>query len=102
MFSPESMTYILKKMYDEIPHEQLFSYFPKGGIDGTLKNSFEGQSYILAKSGSLSNNYALSGYLRTKKGEVLIFSYMNNHFAGSNIQRKKEIAFFLQKLHDSY
>jgi len=102
MFSPESMTYILKKMYDEIPHPQLFSYFPKGGVDGTLKNNYPGQSYILAKSGSLSNNYNLSGYLRTKKGELLIFSYMTNHFKGKSIQRKKEIAVFLKKLHDSY
>ena len=102
MFSPESMTYILKKMYDEIPHDQLFSYLPKGGVNGTLKNNYTEQSYIQAKSGSLSNNYALSGYLTTKKGEVLIFSFMNNHFADSNAQRKKEISLFLKKLHESY
>lgn len=102
LFSPQSMTYILKKMYDEIPHDQLFPYFPKGGVNGTLKNNYVGQPYIQAKSGSLSNNYALSGYLKTKKGEMLIFSYMNNHFAGSSTQRKKEMSVFLEKLYESY
>ena len=102
LFSPQSMVYLLKKMYDEIPHAQLNSYLPQGGINGTLKNNYENQSYIRAKSGALSNNYSLSGYLTTKRGEVLIFSYMNNHFPGSNSNRKKEISAFLKKLHESY
>ena len=102
LFSPKSMVYLLKKMYDEMPHDQLFSYFPRGGIHGTLKNDFRNQPYIYAKSGSLSNNYSLSGYLITKKGKVLIFSYMNNHFPGSSSSRKREISAFLKKLHESY
>ena len=102
MFSPKSISFLLKKMYDEMPQDQLFSYLPRGGINGTLKNNYTDQSYIHAKSGSLSNNYSLSGYLITKKGQVLIFSYMNNHFPGSNSQIKKEISAFLKKLHESY
>lgn len=102
LFSPKSMVYLLKKMYDEIPHDLLFSYFPRGGINGTLKNDFRNQSYIYAKSGSLSNNYSLSGYLITKKGKVIIFSYMTNHFPGSSSNRKREISAFLKKLHESY
>ncbi len=102
LFSPKSIVYLLKKMYDEIPNEQLFSYLPRGGVNGTLKNNYENQFYINAKSGSLSNNYSLSGYLTTKKGQVLIFSYMNNHFPGSTSQRKKEISTFLKKLYESY
>lgn len=102
LFSPSNMTFLLKKMFDEFPHEQLFSYLPQGGISGTLKDHFKGQSYIYAKSGTLSNNYALSGYLITKKGTVLIFSYMNNHFSGSSAARKKEMSAFFDKLYHSY
>jgi len=102
LFSPKSISYLLKKMYDEMPHDQLFSYLPQGGVNGTLKDNYNGQSYIHAKSGTLSNNYSLSGYVTTKKGQVLIFSYMNNHFQGSSLQRKKEMSAFLKKLHESY
>ena len=102
MFSPKSISFLLQRMYEEMPQDQLFSYLPQGGVNGTLKNNYAGQSYIHAKSGSLSNNYSLSGYLTTKNGQVLIFSYMNNHFPGSNSQIKKEISAFLKKLHESY
>lgn len=102
LFSPNSISFLLKKMYDEIPHDQLFSYLPQGGVNGTLKDHYPGQSYIHAKSGTLSNNYSLSGYLITKKGQVLIFSYMNNHFPGSSSYRKKEMSAFFKKLYESY
>ena len=102
LFSPQSMVFILSKLYEEIPTEKLMSYFPQGGADGTLKNSFKGQPYLRAKSGTLSNNYCLSGYLMTKKGNLLIFSYMNNHYPGSSSERKKEMAVFFEKLHEQY
>ena len=102
LFTPESMTYLLKKLYDELPVDQLFSFLPQGGESGTLKNHFKGQDYIRAKSGTLSNNYSLSGYLTSKKGRVLIFSYMNNHFPGSSLQRKTEVSVFLKRLYESY
>ncbi len=102
LFSPKSITYLLKKMFDEMPHDQLFSYFPKGGVNGTLKNNYHNQAYIQAKSGALSNNYSLSGYLITKKEQVLIFSYMNNHFSGGSLDRKKEMSAFFKKLYESY
>jgi len=102
LFSPQSMVFVLSKMYEEIPTEKLMSYFPIGGTDGTLKNSFKGQPYLRAKSGTLSNNYCLSGYLTTKKGNLLIFSYMNNHYPGSSSERKKEMAVFFEKLHEQY
>ncbi len=102
LFSPQSMVFILSKLYKEIPREKLMSYFPKGGIDGTLKNSFKDQSYLRAKSGTLSNNYCLSGFLMTKKGNLLIFSYMNNHYPGSSSDRKKEMAVFFEKLYQHY
>lgn len=92
LFTPESYVYLLKKMYKEIPTDKLFAYFPVGGISGTLKNYYKNDKpYIYAKSGTLSNNYNLSGYLITKKGTILIFSYMNNHYQGSSIARKKEM-----------
>ena len=102
LFSPTSITFLLRKMYLEIPHDELFSYLPQGGTSGTLKNSYLGQVYIFAKSGTLSNNYSLSGYLTSKKGKVLVFSYMNNHYSGSSSERKEEMSKFFSKLYESF
>ncbi len=102
LFTPESLVYLLKKMYREIPSKKLFTYFPVGGDSGTLKNYYKNnEPYIYAKSGTLSNNYNLSGYLITKKGTVLIFSYMNNHYQGSSTDRKKEMENFFYDLYQS-
>ena len=103
LFTPESLVFLLKKMYKEIPHEKLFDYLPVGGQSGTLKNYYRNERpYIHAKSGTLSNNYNLSGYLITKKGTVLIFSFMNNHYQGSSTERKKEMEKVFLKLYNSY
>jgi len=101
LFTPESLVYLLTKMYREIPKEKLFSYLPAGGVSGTLKNYYKNERpYIYAKSGTLSNNYNLSGYLITKKGKILIFSYMNNHYQGSSVERKKEMESVFLKLYE--
>ena len=103
LFTPESLVYLLNKMYREIPFEKLLTYFPVGGESGTLENYYKNEKpYVFAKSGTLSNNYNLSGYLITKKGKVLIFSYMNNHYQGSSSARKKEMNTIFKKLYDAY
>ena len=101
LFTPSSLVFLLEKMYREIPREKLLAYFPAGGSSGTLKNFFKmDPPYVYAKTGTLSNNYCLSGYLITKKGKMLIFSYMNNHYMGSSNDRKKEMEeVFLQLYH---
>jgi D-alanyl-D-alanine carboxypeptidase/D-alanyl-D-alanine-endopeptidase (penicillin-binding protein 4) len=105
LFTPESMVFLLDKMYNEIPLAELLDYFPVGGHSGTLKNWYGNENdpgYVYAKSGSLSNNYNLSGYLITKKGNVLIFSSMNNHFMGSNVPIKEELDNFLKRIYHKY
>ena len=103
LFTPESLVFLLKKMHREIPEEKLLSYFAIGGKSGTLKNYYKNEKpYIYAKSGTLSNNYNLSGYLKTKKGTILIFSYMNNHYQGSSVVRKREMEKFFLQLYEKY
>ncbi len=103
LFTPNDMVFLLEKMYREIPRQQLFSYFPIGGKTGTLKNWYANdRPFVYAKSGSLSNNYNLSGYIITKKGTLLIFSYMNNHFRVPTAVVKKEIEKTLKKIYNTY
>ena len=104
LFTPESMVHVLSKMYTDIPQEQLFSYFPTGGATGTLEDWFAGNPnpYIYAKSGSLGNVYCLSGYLLTKAGKTLIFSFMNNNFRQSPAAVKIQMEQIFKEIRDTY
>ncbi len=104
LFSPQSLVHILYNMYQEQPRERLFNLFPVGGVSGTLGDWYAGESspYIFAKSGSLGNNYCLSGYLRTQSGKTLIFSFMNNHFMHPSKKVKKEMEALLKEIRDTY
>ena len=102
--TPESIVHVLHKIYNETPKEKLFTIFSTGGVSGTIKHNFKGNPnpYIYAKSGSLSNNYCLSGYLITKKRETLIFSFMNNHFKEPTSVIKKKMEIVLKAIRDTY
>lgn len=91
-------------MHQNIPQERLFQFFPVGGKSGTLKSWFSGNPtpYIFAKSGTLGNNYNLSGYLVTNSGKILIFSYMNNHYMHSNNNIKEKMQTTFEFLRDNY
>jgi D-alanyl-D-alanine carboxypeptidase/D-alanyl-D-alanine-endopeptidase (penicillin-binding protein 4) len=104
LFTPISFVEVLKKMHQKIPQERLFQFFPVGGKTGTLKNWFSGNPnpYIFAKSGTLGNNYSLSGYLITKSNKVLIFSFMNNHYKHSNSLVKENMQSIFEFLRDNY
>ncbi|GAB2780710.1 D-alanyl-D-alanine carboxypeptidase/D-alanyl-D-alanine-endopeptidase [Actinomadura fibrosa] len=91
--TPRSMVALLKKIKNEVPQKELFSLLPTGGRSGTLKKQFKNQEpFVFAKTGSMSNNYSLSGFLRTKQGKILIFSIMNSNFTvpSSEIRTRTE------------
>ena len=104
LFSPMDMVFILKKLHAMMPQERLFSLLPAGGISGTISGSYKGQGkpFVFAKTGSLSNNHCLSGYVVTNKGNTLIFSFMNNHFVEGSAVIKKEMNKVLTFLRDNF
>jgi D-alanyl-D-alanine carboxypeptidase/D-alanyl-D-alanine-endopeptidase (penicillin-binding protein 4) len=102
-FTPRAINVLLQKVYNEYPKELILDVFPKGGVSGTLKNNFKAKtSYIVAKTGSMSNVYNLSGYLITAKGNWLIFSFMNNNFEVPTAFVKKEMEKILINIHEKY
>lgn len=104
LFTPESMVQVLHLLYQEMDSDRLFSFFPAGGVSGTLENWYgtDGEPYLYAKTGSLGNNHNLSGYLITKSGKVLIFSFMNNHFRVPSSEVKKRMQELFEFIRDTY
>jgi D-alanyl-D-alanine carboxypeptidase/D-alanyl-D-alanine-endopeptidase (penicillin-binding protein 4) len=89
LFTPQDFVWLLDKMKKEFGLVRMKGILPTGGT-GTLANYYKtDSSYIFAKTGSLTGVVALSGYLITKKGHLLIFSVLiNNHTAGGTAIRK--------------
>ena len=64
---------------------EYLSALPIAGKDGTLKYRFEGSDAVWrlrAKTGTLENVSALSGYVQSTGGERFVFSIMVNDFPG--------------------
>lgn len=63
---------------------------PVAGVDGTLANRFKNsplKGRLCAKTGTLSETNALSGYLTGASGKILAFSIMvNGHRPGSEVE----------------
>lgn len=103
LFTPESMVYVLNAMYKEFPKDRLFSLFAEGGVSGTITDWYPGNpdSYVYAKTGTLGNNHNISGYLITKSGKTLIFSFMNNHFTNSTSEVKEQMEYLFKWIRDN-
>ena len=104
LFSPADLVKLCEKIYDEVGDEKrLFALLPNGGRSGTLKKAFKADiPFIFAKTGSLSNNYNLTGYLKTEAGKTLIFSFMNNNFLSPIADIKAEAERILTLIHTRY
>ncbi len=104
LFTPRSFVQILQKMYDEIAEERLFGIFPMWGPDNTVEQWEDPttEPFLFAKSGSVGNNYNLSGYVKTKSGKLLIFSFMNNHFRVPSKEVRQTMYATLKNLHENY
>lgn len=102
LFTPGSFVYILEKMKDEFGMPRMKIILPTGG-EGSLYNYYEtGKGSIFAKSGTLSNNSALSGYLYTQKGRLLIFSILLNHYPGKAAGARHAMEKFLLHIRNNY
>ncbi len=95
--SPSNFIYALQKIKSNLG-EDIGYFFP----EGNKKSLSKPLRFIHAKSGSLSNNYCLSGYITTQKGDRLIFSFMANHFEGSNKRIKKVFTELLEMIYKQY
>ena len=102
LFTPQSFVYILHKMRNEFGWDRVKNILPTGGT-GTLSSYYKKESgFIYAKTGTLSNNCALSGYMITKKGKLLIFSVLANNYSTGATPVRKAVELFLVGIREKY
>jgi len=79
MVTPESITGLLRVFSTKSASQAFWESLPLSGRDGTLSGRLKDVTdRISAKTGSLTYNSALSGYLTAANGEVFAFSIMCN------------------------
>ena len=79
-----TITAILEHLYkDPTQREAFLATLPIAGKDGTISTRMKrtrAEGNALAKTGSISNARSLSGFVKTRDGETLVFSVLCNDF----------------------
>jgi D-alanyl-D-alanine carboxypeptidase/D-alanyl-D-alanine-endopeptidase (penicillin-binding protein 4) len=106
LFTPRDIIVLLQKILAEVKDENLLhSLMPAGGVVGTIKSAYKtdnGKPFVWAKTGSLANNHNQSGYLVTRKGKRLAFSFMNNNFTRPTREIRDEMVRIMTYIHETY
>ncbi|MEP1033216.1 D-alanyl-D-alanine carboxypeptidase [Ekhidna sp.] len=105
LIAPVDQVRLLRMCLDEFGWERMITILPTGG-EGTLEERFlpdeDQPPYIFAKTGTLSNNHNLSGYLITRSGKRMIFSFMSNHYTRPTDEVKKAMEQFILEIRNAY
>ena len=101
--TPENYVALLQQMQTQFGFGRIKNIFAQGG-KGTLSGYYKNIPGVLyAKTGSLSNQIALSGFIVTNKGTQLIFSVLvANHVSPSAGSVRKAVEKYLTTLMQKY
>ena len=92
LITPEQLVVFLTDIYQDEKIKPIFlSALPRMGVSGTLKDRMKKTSlanHVFAKTGSMHDISALSGYLTTPEGKTLIFSIISNGINGDYSKAK--------------
>jgi serine-type D-Ala-D-Ala carboxypeptidase/endopeptidase (penicillin-binding protein 4) len=80
----QAVTSILERLFKaERDRDPFYASLPIAGKDGTVSTRMRrtrAEGNAVAKTGSIANVRSLSGYVRTRDGETLVFSILANDF----------------------
>lgn len=96
MFKPNEVKDLLR-FFDQ---NKMTKLLPQGQTSGTLKDWYTPNVY--AKTGTLSNNHSLAGYIKTDSGKALIFVMMANHYTSSTATIRESFGIILEKIRKAY
>lgn len=104
--TPRSMVELLTLIKNSIPNEdRRFLFFPAGGIDGTLKAAYKLDlevPFVFAKTGTINSVHAQSGYLVTRSGKRLAFSFLNNNYVVPTSEVRNEMVRIMTFIRQNY
>ena len=87
LVTPRQMAKLLYVIYNSGKiNNSITELLPDSGVDGTLRyrmNGFDLAKHVQAKTGTMGNISALSGYITTMSKKRLIFSIIINNVVGS-------------------
>ncbi len=87
--APETIVRVLDTMRRHPEFRIFYDALPIAGIDGTIRTRMRGtpaQGNVHAKTGTLDKARALSGYVTTADGRLLLFSMLANNHVVSNAE----------------
>ena len=82
--SPRTIIHVLDAMHKSPDFRTFYDALPIAGVDGTIRNRMKGttaQGNVHAKTGTLDKARALSGYVTTADGRLLLFSALCNSYS---------------------
>lgn len=90
LVTPTQLTQLLVAMWRHPQRDRFYQALPVAGVSdrlvgGSLRNRLKGtlaEGNARAKTGSLTSKHGLSGYVRTRRGELLAFAMLFNHYLG--------------------
>jgi D-alanyl-D-alanine carboxypeptidase/D-alanyl-D-alanine-endopeptidase (penicillin-binding protein 4) len=91
--SPYRVVRLLAALTKRDEYDSLFSALPIAGRDGTLKDRMRrgpARDRCHAKTGTLSNVSALSGYCQARSGDLYAFSFLMNGVYPSSARRLQD------------
>ena len=102
LFTPQSFIYILNKLKNEFGLERLKNILPTGG-EGTLSGYYQKDAgFIFAKTGSMSNLCAISGFMVTKKNKLLLFSVLVNQYPAGATPVRRAVEKFVSNIREKF
>jgi D-alanyl-D-alanine carboxypeptidase/D-alanyl-D-alanine-endopeptidase (penicillin-binding protein 4) len=102
LMTPQDFVWVLTQMKNQFAWERIQAIFPTGD-DGTLAGLYKNYAgKIYAKTGTLSNTVALSGFITTNKGKELVFSVLVNAHQSSASTIRKSIEQLITNIIETY
>lgn len=102
LFTPQDFIWVLQKIKNNYSWQRITQIFASGN-EGTLTNYYkENAGNVFLKTGTLSGQVALSGYIITNKNKTLIVSVLVNNHQTSSTQVRRAVEKFIQHIITNY